>query len=106
MKMRFSACAAEAPSMMANVMVARRDRIWAPTVPGPGSVDPENAGKTVKAALTASECRMSWPLGLGPGRGYCSVLTLPGALLTLPGAWIIVPAMNGLNAICGICRDN
>ena len=25
--------------------------------------------------------------------------------LTMPEAWIIVRRMNGLNAICGICRD-
>ena len=63
--------------------------MWAPAVPGPGLVHRENASKTVKAALTPSECRMPRPSGLDGGRG----------------AWTIVPAMNGLNAICGICRE-
>ena len=67
MKMRFSACAADAPSSKAKVMVARRDRMWAPAVLGPGSVHRDNASETVKAALTPSDAG-------------CGALDLPGAL--------------------------
>ena len=81
MKMRFSACAAEAPSSEGERQGGEKGSHGIARGSRTGLVHRENASKTVKAALTQSRPDAA-VIGLDGGGG---------ALDGLPGAWTIVP---------------